>query len=221
METILYPALTLALWGVGLWLLLRDVETHGLGEGTEPARAKRTALLYAAVLLLLTEGAAAMYLTVYRRLGLWVAVKRLALLCVLWPIALTDLKTMRIPNAFILLGLALRLILIPFELLFGEPAFWQTLVQELIAAGALLLASFLCALIIKNSIGFGDMKMFLVMGLLLGTQGVWAAVFLSLLICFFAAVFLLISKRKSRKDAIPFGPALVLGTYLAAYLTGM
>jgi prepilin signal peptidase PulO-like enzyme (type II secretory pathway) len=75
--------------------------------------------------------------------------------------------------------------------------------------------------IIRNSIGFGDMKLFLVMGLLLGTRGIWGAVFLSLIVIFFISVFALITKRKSRKDLIPFGPALVIGTYLAVYLTGM
>ena len=85
----------------------------------------------------------------------------------------------------------------------------------------MLLAAVLCGVLIKNSVGFGDMKLFVVMGLLLGTQGIWSAVFLSLIVSFIAAVFLLATKRKTKKDAIPFGPALVLGTYLAAYLTGM
>lgn len=221
MQNLLYPLYTLFLWAVGLWLLLRDVETNGLGEGTDPKKAKKTALIYASVMLLLTEGAAVLYLTVYSDFTLWTVLKRLGLLCVMWPIALTDLKTYRIPNAFILFGLVLRGLLLPFEIFLSEPGVWQLLLMELVAAGAMLLAAVLCSLLMKGSIGFGDMKLFLVMGLLLGTQGIWSAIFLSLIVSFFAALFLLITKRKSRKDAIPFGPALVLGTYLAAYLTGM
>ena len=221
MEKILYPGVVLLLWAAALWLLLRDVEAHGLGETTPPERHKRIVWIYAAIMLAITEGAALMFLTLYRDVDPWTAVKRLALLNVLWPIGLTDLKTYRIPNAFILFGLICRVLIFPFELFFSEPGIWQILLTEAVAAGALLLAALLCALVIKNSIGFGDMKLFLVMGLLLGTQGIWGPIFLSLLVIFGIAVFMLATKRKTRKDVLPFGPALVIGTYLAVFLTGM
>ena len=90
-----------------------------------------------------------------------------------------------------------------------------------IAAGALLLASVLCALCLRNSIGFGDMKLFLVMGLMLSLDGIWGAVFLSLVASFFISGYLIITKKKTRKDAIPFGPAIAIGTYLSVCLSGM
>ena len=74
---------------------------------------------------------------------------------------------------------------------------------------------------IKNGIGFGDMKLFIVMGLMLGLDGIWGAVFLALIVSFLIAAFALITKKKTRKDAIPFGPALVIGTYLSICLSGM
>ena len=210
MNLYLYPGVTLALWVVGLWLLLRDVDTRWPDKEEHGSKNRKTALIYGLVMLFVTEGAAVMFLTLYRDVDPWTAVKRLSLLCVMWPVALTDLKTYRIPNAFILFGLACRVLIFPFELFCSEPGVWQVLLTEVIAAGAMLLASVLCALIIRNS-----------MGLLLGTRGIWGAVFLSLIVIFFISVFALITKRKSRKDLIPFGPALVIGTYLAVYLTGM
>ena len=86
---------------------------------------------------------------------------------------------------------------------------------------ALLLAAFLCTLLMKNSVGAGDMKLFVVMGLLLGMHGIWGAIFASLIVSFVVAIVLLVSKKKTRKDAIPFGPALVVGTFLSVFLTGM
>jgi len=221
MKVYLYPGLTLALCAVSFWLLLRDIDANGLGENTEQNKAKRLAYVFSGIMLLLTEGVAVMYLTVYEDFTVWTAVKRLALLSVMWPVALIDYKTYRIPNSYIIYGLACRVLIFPFELIFSEPGVWQVLLGEVIAAAAMLLAAVLCGVLIKNSVGFGDMKLFVVMGLLLGTQGIWSAVFLSLIVSFIAAVFLLATKRKTKKDAIPFGPALVLGTYLAAYLTGM
>ena len=65
------------------------------------------------------------------------------------------------------------------------------------------------------------MKLFIVMGLLLGVRGIWGAMFLSLIVSFFAAIFFLITKKKSKKDEMAFGPALAIGTFLAIFLTGM
>lgn len=146
--------------------------------------------------------------------------KRVCLLCVLWPIAYTDIKEYRIPNKFIALGLIYRILIVFVELWMGEPIV-ASLISELAAAGILLLATGLCRLCIKNAIGAGDMKLFIVMGLLLGLEGMWSAVFLSLIVSFFIAVFVLVTKKKSRNDNIPFGPAITLGTYLSIMLMGM
>ena len=143
------------------------------------------------------------------------------LLSVMWPIAYTDFKTMRIPNLFVGYGLVCRAVLLAFEVFWGHPYVWPYFLSELIAAGALLLAAVLCSLIVKGGIGFGDMKLFVVMGLMLGLEGIWNTILLSLLISFVIAVILLISKKKTRKDEIPFGPALVLGSYLSICLFGM
>ena len=59
------------------------------------------------------------------------------------------------------------------------------------------------------------------MGLMLGLDGIWGAVFASLVLSFLLAVFLLVTKKKSRKDVIPFAPAIVLGTFVSVFLTGM
>ena len=149
------------------------------------------------------------------------SIKRLALLSMLWPIAYIDYKTYRIPNAFIVLGLGYRGIILALELILSSQTVWPTVLGELVAAGALFLASVLCSLITKNAIGFGDVKLFILMGLMLGMDGIWGSVFLSLIVSFFISVYVLITKKKTRKDTIPFGPAIVIGTYLSVCLSGV
>lgn len=149
------------------------------------------------------------------------SIKRLALLCMLWPIAYIDYKTYRIPNAFIIFGAACRVVILAFELFVESDEVWATVLSELVASGALFLAAVLCALCIKNSIGFGDMKLFIIMGFMLGMDGIWGAMFLSLVVSFVISVYLLLTKKKTRKDSIPFGPAIVIGTYLSVCLSGM
>lgn len=147
--------------------------------------------------------------------------KRAVMLAVLWPVAYTDLTAYRIPNLFVAAGLAARAAILAAEFIWERDALLYGLLTEVAAAVVLFLVALLCTVVVKNSIGGGDMKLFVVMGLLLGLQGTWGAVFLSLIVSFIVAVALLITHKKSRKDAIPFGPALAVGTYLSIFLTGM
>ena len=221
------PLSTAVLSMVSFLLMLRDISEHKelfhpeteLTDRVKPLSA--WAIVYCALMFAVTVAASVLFCTVYRDNGILMSLKRLALLSLLWPIAYIDFKTYRIPNAFILYGLLCRAVILALEMFFDSSFVWVTLISELIAAGGLLLASLLCGLCIKNSIGFGDMKLFLVMGLMLGLEGIWGAVFLSLIVSFFISIYLMITKKKTRKDAIPFGPAIVIGTYLSVCLSGV
>ena len=178
-------------------------------------------IAYSAVMIMATIGIALMMIFVYKDNEMLFSLKRLCLLSVMWPIALIDAKSYRIPNLFIIYGLILRVVVFVFELIGNGSGIKYTLLSEGLAVGALLIVSVLCAFLIKNSIGFGDIKLFVVMGLFLGMEGIWSSMFASLIVSFVVSVFCLITKKKSRKDSIPFGPALVFGTYMSVFLTGM
>ncbi len=151
----------------------------------------------------------------------WKEVRALSLMALMWPLAWIDLETYRIPNPFIVMGLIVRVFFFLCELnALGRPA-WFGLLTDMIAVTVLLLAAVLCNLLIKKSVGFGDMKLFAVMGLLLGLDRIWEAIFYSLIISFFVALFLLVTKKKTRKDTIPFGPALVVGTFVSVLIYRM
>ena len=147
--------------------------------------------------------------------------KWVTMLALLWPVAYVDFVTCRIPNRFIAGGLLARGSILTAELILEQENLLPVLLSDAAAGLAFFLTAALCALIVKNSIGAGDMKLFFVMGTFLGLQGTWGAVFLSLVVSFVIAVVLLVTKKKSRKDAIPFGPALMIGTYCSVFLTGM
>ena len=222
------PIATALLCGMSFLLMLRDMNDHKklflgeeMAENSDAKMLKAPGIIYCSVLIAVTIAASFLFCTVYKDNGILMSMKRLALLSLLWPIAYIDFKSFRIPNAFIIYGAACRVVIFAFELILNSDTVWMTLLSEVIAAAALLLASVLCALIVKNSVGFGDMKLFLIMGLMLGMDGIWGAIFLSLLVSFFISAFLLITKKKTRKDAIPFGPAIVIGTYLSVCLSGM
>lgn len=221
------PISTAVLCMVSFFLMIRDMSEHKEMFEVKSEKKENSKLLsnstivYCSLMFIITVAASFLFCTIYKDNGILMSLKRLALLSLLWPIAFIDYKTYRIPNTFILFGIVCRVIILAFELIFEGQFVWMTLLSEVIAAVALLLAAGLCALCIKNSIGFGDMKLFIVMGLMLSLNGIWSAIFLSLVVSFFISAFLLITKRKTRKDAIPFGPAIVIGTYLSVCLSGM
>lgn len=224
---IILPISTAVLCVASFFLMLRDMSDHkelfqSDKEIKEHAKLlSNSAIVYSSLMFVITVAASFLFCTIYKDNGILMSLKRLALLSMLWPIAYIDYKTYRIPNAFIIFGIICRVVILAFEVFMQSEIVWMTLLSEVIAAVALLIAAGLCALCIKNSIGFGDMKLFIVMGLMLSLNGIWSAIFLSLVVSFFISAYLLITKKKTRKDAIPFGPAIVIGTYLSVCLSGM
>lgn len=178
-------------------------------------------LFYSMIMIVVAVGLSLFITCFYNDNTFLFTLKRAIMLALLWPIAYTDFTTCRIPNLFIVAGLAARAVVFAAEFFWERDTLLSYLVTELIASVALFLVATLCTVLVKNSIGGGDRKLFIVMGLLLGLQGTWGAIFLSLIVSFIVAVALLATRKKSRKDAIPFGPALAAGTYLSIFLTGM
>lgn len=146
--------------------------------------------------------------------------KRLVVVGLLWPVAASDYREYKIPNKLMLLGLILRVcILLPEGILYG-PDLLATLMGEGIAAVGAILLCVICMLLARGSMGMGDLKLMAVMALFLGIEGTCYALFFSVFIAFLASVALLISKKKNRKDAIPFAPFILVGTIASFILSG-
>lgn len=181
----------------------------------------KSLFIYSVIMVIVTIGIAITLINVYIDNTVWTNLKCMSLLCVMWPLAYIDFKTYRIPNEFIIFGLICRAVILAFELIMATDSVLAVFIPEIIAALALLLAAVLCRLCMKGSIGYGDIKLFIVMGLFLGMNGIWSAIFTSLIVSFFMAVYVLATKKKSKKDVVPFGPALVIGTYVSIFLSGV
>ena len=81
------------------------------------------------------------------------------------------------------------------------------------ATGFMIL--FLPALIYNKGMGWGDVKMAGLIGLLTGFPQVFVAVMGGIILGGVVAIILLLLKKKSRKEVIPFGPFLALATMIA------
>ncbi|NOQ68202.1 prepilin peptidase [Patescibacteria group bacterium] len=68
-----------------------------------------------------------------------------------------------------------------------------------------------------KGMGGGDVKLGFLMGLLLGWPLVLIALFLSFIIGSVIGIFLILVGNKKMKSMIPFGPFLILGTFIALF----
>ena len=135
--------------------------------------------------------------------------------------AIIDYRVHKIPNQLLLIAFVIRIIIYVIEFIISKDDAIVTVKSDL--AGAVIIGGFflIILLIFKNCIGMGDIKLFALMGLYQGLLGAFNSVFFSLIVSFFISLALLISKRKNRKDVIPFGPSIYAGTVVGILLTGL
>ena len=74
---------------------------------------------------------------------------------------------------------------------------------------------FLVVVVSRGGMGFGDVKFAGLMGLALGFPVIFVGLFVGIVTGGLFAIGLLMSGRKGRKQAIPFGPFLVIGAMTA------
>jgi leader peptidase (prepilin peptidase)/N-methyltransferase len=139
-----------------------------------------------------------------------VFVKYLFLCLLLMVVFFIDLEHYIIPNSLVIIGLIGGVVL---NAAAGNVGFTSALIGMLVTSGFLLIV----ALVSKGGIGGGDIKLAAVTGLFLGWPLGPLGMFLGILTAGILAIFLLLLKMKGRKDPIPFGPFIVLGTIIAAF----
>ena len=91
--------------------------------------------------------------------------------------------------------------------------FWDSLAALLLGGGLF----YIVAVVSRGGMGGGDIKLTAMMGAFLGMRDLGVAIFIGLLAGSAVGIGLMIAGRKTRKDAIPFGPFLALGGICAVF----
>jgi leader peptidase (prepilin peptidase)/N-methyltransferase len=98
---------------------------------------------------------------------------------------------------------------------------WGAFVRALLSAAVTFALAYAAAAISPEGLGFGDVKLLGLLGLVLGWFG-WgvllAGVFLGLLTGAVVSLALLATRRAGWRTALPFGPPLMVGAVLALAL---
>jgi len=141
-----------------------------------------------------------------------------AFYCCLFVILLvTDLEHGIIPNKIVYPGIGLALVVATTGSIFGfvpgnvvglGPRLW--IVNAAIGGGIFFGFLLLVVIVSRGGMGWGDVKLAGLVGLVTGFPLVLVAMFLAFVGGGLIAVILLLLKVKTRKDAIPFGPFISL-----------
>lgn len=130
--------------------------------------------------------------------------------------AVIDLKRRIIPNYLVIAGLTARVVIYIYEIA-SHQEIKKILVSDLIGLaigfGFLALISF----VTKGMLGFGDAKLFAVIGLMSGSLCTYSTLLLSLVVSLVVSLVGLLLKKIKKKDSFPFGPCIAVG-YAAAVL---
>lgn len=131
-----------------------------------------------------------------------------AFFSVLTVVTFLDIDTMEIENGCCIAAAALAVISI-----FTMPGI--TIMQRLIGMICVSVPMLLLAILISGAFGGGDIKLMAACGLFLGWKLTVVSAALAVLLGGIYGIYLLISKKKGRKDQFAFGPFLCAGMLLA------
>ena len=149
----------------------------------------------------------------------WVLPAYLVFAGVAVALAFIDVDTHKLPDVIVLPTYPVILVLLTgASALEGD---WWALTRAVIAGAILWLFYFVLAVSWPGGMGFGDVKLAGVVGMLLGWLG-WGAVvvggFGAFIFGGLASAVLLAMGRVGRKDGVPFGPWLLLGGFLGIFV---
>jgi len=91
----------------------------------------------------------------------------------------------------------------------------NSLVSGLLAAGIFFVFFLIIYLINPAGMGMGDIKLVTLIGLVTGFPVALVAIFIGIILGGIAAIFMLITRKKGRKDIMPYGVFLGIGPIIA------
>ena len=153
------------------------------------------------------------YLIIYLTYGLSIqSLIYIILSSALIIIAFIDLNEQIVPDVISLPG-----IVIGFIISFFVPyiSFINSALGVVVGGGIILIIGLGGSVIFKKeAMGGGDVKLAAMIGAFLGWKYIIISLFLGFFLGALAGIVLILSKIKSREDVVPFGPFIVLGSFI-------
>ena len=132
----------------------------------------------------------------------------------LFLIATIDFKIKKIPNKLVLFLLCLRIFGIICEIIFDNQIWYTLLISSVLGMSVGAVTVLICLLISRGGIGAGDLKMFAVIGLFFGLQGLMEIMIYSLFFASIVGIVLLAARKAKFKSSLAMAPFMFIGSLL-------
>lgn len=152
-----------------------------------------------------------LFLTAAMRFGVsFQTLEYCLLFAALFAVALIDFDTMEIPDGIHLFGIFVFLVFLP-----AYPSPQERLMEGVLGAlvfggGMLAVSLIMDAILKRDSLGGGDIKLFAVLGLF---NGVWRGLFHLIISCLTGILVYVLARQKNE---FPFGPAICIAAWVTA-----
>jgi len=153
------------------------------------------------------------YLIIYLTYGLSIqSLIYIILSSALTIIAFIDLNEQIVPDVISLPGIVIGFII---SFLVPYISFINSALGVVVGGGIILITGLAGSVIFKKeAMGGGDVKLAAMIGAFLGWRYIVISLFLGFFLGALAGIILIITKIKSREDVVPFGPFIVLGSFI-------
>ncbi|MCU9614017.1 prepilin peptidase [Caldibacillus lycopersici] len=125
-------------------------------------------------------------------------------------ITVSDLEYMIIPDKILIVFLLLFIAIRIFEPL--NP-WWDSIVGAVLGFAIL----YLLAIVSRGGMGGGDIKLFFVLGIILGTKAIIMTLFFASLLGSLVGIIQMLFHKWKKKTPIPFGPFISIGALLSYF----
>ena len=158
---------------------------------------------------------AILFLLTYFQYGVSIFLLRyLILIPFLIVIAMIDYDTMEVYTTTTWLAIAMGIILLGVNFYLGEPVVTYVY-GAILGAGTIIIIILLSKLILgTEGMGWGDAEICGICGLFLGFKLTFLMLFFSFIIGGVVGVYLLRFKKKNGRTEMPFGPSIIMATFL-------
>ncbi len=130
-----------------------------------------------------------------------------------------DYKEQIIPNRLTLTLFEIGLLFAFIEGTGGLSILIDKLLGLAIGGGIFLIITLLGGLIAgKEAMGFGDVKLMGALGIIFGAYNIVIISILAFLLAAIISIILIVSKKKKSNEYIPFGPFIVIATFLVMFI---
>lgn len=136
-------------------------------------------------------------------------------------VSIIDYEKKLIPNTLLSAALAARVITLVVEGVNYPDEIVSLIIRSLIGLGLGLLVMLFISIVTKKGIGYGDVKLFAVIGFCVGFIDLYSILFYSVLAAAVVSIYLLLVKKSDRKTKLAFGPFIYIGCCIVYVLTVM